>query len=124
MHGPQTPILVDVPVDPPEGIAPTIDDLDIEYWIRPSIADRRVIDLRSVRRYFNRYPQDHCLLPFCCTILFEDQSNRQGVNRTLQQMGISSTWKGNLVIMKNPTNESYLDMESQDEEVVVELVRQ
>lgn len=123
MHGPQAPLLVNIPVDTQDGVTPTIDDLDVEYYIRPSLADRCVIDLDAVRRYFVHYPGTHELIPFSCTIRFEDQSNRQGVNRTLQQMGVSDNWKGNLVVLKNATTESYGDMNPQDMDIAVTLVK-
>lgn len=124
MHGPQDPILIDVPVDAHNGMTPTIDDLDIEYWIRPSLAERRVIDLKAVRRHFVRYPETREPLPFGCTVHFEDQSNKQGINRTLVRMGLSANWKGNVVVMKNPTSESYSDMGPEDEGIIVELIKQ
>lgn len=124
MHGPQIPVLVGVPVDFRAGRADGIDDLDMAYWIKPSKAGGNVVDLDATREFFNRLPDSNRHMNFSCTIYFEDQSNRQGVNRTLKSMGISQSWKGNIVVMKNANFERYIDMTTEDVESVVELLKE
>lgn len=124
MHGPQCPVLIAVPVDARDGRPPNIDDLGTDYWIRPSIYQRSLVDLTSTRMFFSRYPVSGNLLPFPCTVYFEDQSNRQGINRTLVQMRITCGWKGNIIIVKHVHEEEHADMLPNDEEVVVELLKQ
>lgn len=124
MHGPQTPTLISVPVDARDGRLPNIDDLVTDYWIRPSIAQRSVIDLTLTRKYFDRYPISGTMLPFPCTLFFEDQGNRQGINRTLRQLGLAHNWKGNFIVVKNIHEEEFSDMSLVDEGVVIELVKQ
>lgn len=124
MHGPLEPIIIRVPVDVRDGQHPTIDDLDAEWWIRPSAAQRNTIDLTTTRKYFSSYPITGIDLPFPCTILFEDQNNRQGTNRTMRQMRLSDSWKGNLIVVKNEHEEEYAQMAPEDEGIVIELVKQ
>lgn len=124
MHGPQVPMLITVPIDTRDGRPPDIDDLSTDYWIRPTESDHTVYDLAATRKYFDRYPETNLPLPFPCTIYFECQSNRQGINRTLRQMGLSKDWKGNYIVVKNVHEEECSSMSSQDEDAVVELVRQ
>lgn len=117
-------MLVPVPMDVRDGWSASIDDLDVDYWIPPPRSQRNIIDLTSTRRYFARYPVTGAPLPFPCTVYFEDQGNRQGINRTLRQMGLDNNWKGNVVIVRNVHEEEYTTMDSDDEHVVVELLRQ
>lgn len=124
MHGPQEPILISVPVDVRDDQPSTIDDLDVEYWIRPSTAQDTTIDLTTIREYFSSFPVTGDDLPFPCTIFFEDQNNRQGTNRTMRQMGLSESWKGNVIVVKNVHEEEFGQMAPEDKDVVVELVRQ
>lgn len=124
MHGPQAPMLIPVPVDARDGWPATIDDLDINFWIPPPVSQRKVIDLTSTRRYFSSYPATGVPLPFPCTVYFEDQGNRQGLNRTLRQMGLADNWRGNVIVVKNTHEEENDTMNPDDENVVVELLRQ
>lgn len=55
---------------------------------------------------------------------YEDQDNRQGANRTLRRMQISDNWKGNLIVVKNVHEEEFGQMQPENEEIVVELVKQ
>lgn len=117
-------MIITVPMDVRDGYPPTIDDLDIEYWIRPPYSQRYVIDMTTTRKFFSRYPITNIDLPFPCTVYHEDQENRQGTNRTLRQMQLSESWKGNLIVVKNVHEEEITGMTPEDEEIVVELVKQ
>lgn len=124
MHGPQTPIMITVPVDARDGRPPNINDLATDYWIRPSTAQRNLIDLTSTQRFFSHFPVTGRRLPFPCSVYFEDQGNRQGINRTLVQMRIARSWKGNIIVVKHVHEEEHYSMSPGDEAVVIELLKQ
>lgn len=117
-------MLITVPVNNlPEGRFHTIDDLDMGYWIPPTLADGNVFDLTTTRHYLDRYPGSKVLLHSPLTIYFEDQGNQQGVNRTLRHLGIPGHWKGNLVVVKHIHEELHTDMDEYDKPTVIEVMR-
>lgn len=124
MHGPENPILVTVPVDIRRDGSHGIDDLDVAYWIQPSVYQGNVVDFACTRKFYERYPYDDAQIPFNCTVYFEDQSNGQGFNRTLMAMDVDQSWKGNIVVVKNLDEERNANMKEGDIVHVTTLVKQ
>lgn len=124
MQAPASPLLIQVPVDLRPGRPPTIDDLDMEYWIMPPSIQRNVIDLETTRHFVITYPGTYDLMADSYMVYYEDQGNNQNRNRTLKALDIAPNWKGNIVVMKNVNKEQPVDMEASDIDFVVQLMKE
>ncbi|KAG2749911.1 hypothetical protein P692DRAFT_20730620 [Suillus brevipes Sb2] len=113
------PYLVPVPVRDGVERPPTLDDLDISYWVRQFEYRQCTASRRILRHTFDAVPYTGLSVGGQYTVFFEIPSDTSSQNELLSRMsklsGCDETVLGSILVMKQSTDQALVDMTKGDQ---------
>ncbi|KAG2096023.1 hypothetical protein BD769DRAFT_1644377 [Suillus cothurnatus] len=106
--GCQRPFLVPIPVRDGVERSPTIDDLDVSYWVKQRELYKCTVTRRHLRKTFGSVPGSNVAMEGRYTLYFEKDEPSSPQNNLINRMGGMSgsreTLRGSVVVIKETQN--------------------
>lgn len=120
------PFLVPVPVRDGVRGSPTLDDIDVNYWVKQHELRDCTASRRKLRRSFDTVPNVGTHLRGTYTLYFETTDQHQSVNHLLKHMSAMSGQHkqlyGSVLVIKQERTDCIVDCDKDDQLIVNFLI--